>query len=480
MCVLTRKVSIMAHILNSLSIFKRGLRYKLNIAFFLMSLIPLFVMGYIITHFVTEPEQNVLSTLILVVSLLISWLGLFIIKSIVEPIIDMSIEARMIAKGDYDKRITVDGDDEIGALGGSVNLMVKRVRDSMFELRDYSDKAKEINLEIQKKMSVLGDLLELGDLIAGPPDLDRVIDVVLDKLANIYENGFAILYLAGGEEGRFTMAACKNLNQGDLKDLTIALDKDFLGKAAINGKTVIIDSSTPRTSYEYAFRNRFKLKNALITPIITAEKIRGMLITGNSIPEFAYTNEDVDVIKAFVKQLSIAVENHSLVEKTKLLSVKDAVTGLYNRENILKYLKEEVSRALVFHRCCSFILIDVDNFRAYGIVRGQLAADSILRKVAKTVEQTAKEPIDKAGRIENDQFAVVLPEKNKKQAIAVAEDLRKKIQGISVSDLVHEGITASLGVSESPIDGMSAIELYDKAISLVRKAKIEGKNKVEA
>jgi len=471
----------MRRFFKRLALAPQGLRYKLLIAFSLMSLIPLLILVYVVSNYINVFEDPSITSLsiIVIISVGIAWLGLLLAKNIVEPIIDLSIEAKIIASGDFDRKITTQTrDDEIGDLGGSINLLVKRIKDNIGELKDYGERTREINLEIQKKMVTLYDVLQVSDLIAASADLEKVLDVVLDKLSNFYARGFAITYLLGEKADEFVMRGFDNVHDNTLINTTIKLGEDFLGTIARRKKTVIIDSSTPRSSAEYAFKSKHKLVNAVIMPIYTGKEIRGLLMCGNYIKEFTYTNEDIDILNVFAKHLSIAFENNMLTRKADKLTTRDDLTGLYNENHISLCLNEEIERAVMYQRPCSLILIDIDNFKEHATANGQLGAEAILKEIANLLKRTIAEPIDKAGRIGDDKFAVILPEKNKKRAIDIAEQLRKAIEVLKIEGLKHDRLTASMGVSENPLDGSSAAQLLEKATSFIKKAKSQEKNKV--
>jgi diguanylate cyclase (GGDEF)-like protein len=82
-------------------------------------------------------------------------------------------------------------------------------------------------------------------------------------------------------------------------------------------------------------------------------------------------------------------------------------------------------------------------------------------------------------RIGDNEFAIVLPEKNKRRAQEVAEDIRKKVESVfSKEQDVNKRLTMSGGVSENPLDGIVAEELFAKARGLLDLAKTEGKNRI--
>ncbi|MEI6863360.1 MAG: GGDEF domain-containing protein, partial [Candidatus Omnitrophota bacterium] len=157
--------------------------------------------------------------------------------------------------------------------------------------------------------------------------------------------------------------------------------------------------------------------------------------------------------------------------------IKDDLTDLYNKTFIMNRLEEEIRRAIFYQRPCSFIAFNIDNFRKFRDTYGELAAEEALKRVAKIIRDNLT-PVGKAARIGGDDFAMLLPEKNKKEAVYIAEELRKKIE---TANLLRQGtasLTVCCGVGENPIDGSTAEEIYKKAVAAVKEAKSLGKNRV--
>ena len=461
--------------IKKLSLLPQGLRYKLMIAFTLMSIIPLLVLTYLVANHILV-QDNVSMTqisVIVLISVVIAWLGLVLAKNIVEPVIDMSIEAKIIASGDLERKIRVTREDEIGELGSCINLLSKRIKDNIQELRDYGEKTKEINMEIQKKMLALSNLLQIGDLIAASVKLSKILVVVLEKLAMFYETGFTVAFLQKDDHDVLEVSGYHNVEDNTLLEAKVTVGEGYMGEIAKKGKITIIDSSTPRTSPEFKFKNEHRLANLVLIPLIVGKSAKGLILLGNSIKGFVYTNEDIDMIKVFSKQLSIAVENDMLMKKAKMLSMKDDLTDLYNKNYIVPRLNEEIGRAIIYQRPCSLLLVDIDNFKDYSDKHGQLSTEAALKKIADIIN-TNLGPIDKAARLGDDLFAIVLPEKNKKKAVEVANSIRDSVS--SKDNAFKDSLTISVGLSENPLDGSNAKELFGKAEECLKKAKMSGKD----
>ena len=140
-------------------------------------------------------------------------------------------------------------------------------------------------------------------------------------------------------------------------------------------------------------------------------------------------------------------------------------------------LEEEIKRAIFYQRPCSLIVINIDGFRKFREEHGELSAEEALKRVAKVVKDNAG-PVGKAARLGGDEFGVLFPEKNKREAGYLAEEIRKKIEALHVSQEARASVTVSVGVSENPIDGATTDELFKRASDAVKEAKASGGNRV--
>jgi diguanylate cyclase (GGDEF)-like protein len=221
------------------------------------------------------------------------------------------------------------------------------------------------------------------------------------------------------------------------------------------------------------------VKNLAAVPLYPGKKVLGLLVLGNHIDDYRFKTDDIDLVKVFAKQITIAIENDILIKRTEELTIKDDLTGLYNKSYILARLEEEIKRAIFYQRPCSFLIFNIDDFNIFREARGELAAEDIVKKVAKIVKDNT-DPVGKAARIGGDEFAMLLPEKNKKEAMYIAENVRKAVESASFLKDQKAALSVSGGVSENPIDGATNEELFKKASDALRRAKALGKNRVEA
>ena len=252
--------------------------------------------------------------------------------------------------------------------------------------------------------------------------------------------------------------------------------KDSLDKAVANRAVLIVDGSSKPSRDVEGFQEAHNIKNILAVPIYSGRKNFGALVIGSKADNYKFKSEDVELVKVFAKQITIAIESDILNKKTEELAIKDDLTDLYNKNYILNRLAEEIKRAVFYQRPCSFIVFGIDDFDKFRSANGELAAEEALKKMAKVMKDNMI-PVGKVARTSGDEFAILLPEKNKKESFTVAEEIRKKVEAVSFAKS-GGSLTVSGGVSENPLDGATSEELFKKAMELLKEAKASGKNKV--
>lgn len=476
----------MAGFIKKLSLVPVGLRYKLTVAFSLMSIVPLAVCVYLFYKYIYpflsligDPNVELKDiSIVIFITIIIALLGFTIIKDIVSPIIEMAIRVKDIAKGDYPGDIEVKNEDEIGELGATLNVLTRRIRENMDELRSYGERTKEINTEISKKVLVLSSLLQVSNLITQGASLDEIINLVIGKISQLSEDSSVFLML-GEDKEMLAVRVSYNLRK-ELAAFRLKRGVGFLGKAVLENKIFVLDKRSKPTPDSDEFLRVFGFKNCILAPVFSHGHGFGVLGFGNCETDFEFKDDDVEVLKLFSKQMAIAVKNELLTKKAKELAIRDELTGLYNEKFILSRLAEEIGRAALYQRPCSFLIFNIDDLNLYRQINGDLASEETVKKIAKIIETNMTE-VDRVGRLSGDSFAVILPEKNKRQANAIAEALRQRVEAFGIpggSGYPRNFVTVSGGVSENPIDGASKDDLIKKAASALNDAKSRGKNLV--
>jgi two-component system cell cycle response regulator len=162
------------------------------------------------------------------------------------------------------------------------------------------------------------------------------------------------------------------------------------------------------------------------------------------------------------------------------LTTVDGLTQIFNRRYFEETLDREISRCNRYGRELSLVLIDIDNFKRINDTYGHLAGDYVLKHLASTVRTKIRRE-DIFARFGGEEFAMLLPELDHKQAANVAEKTRKLIEKQSFRfDNQAISVTISLGVATFSEGQRDGAELIKAADGRLYQAKQSGRNRVSA
>lgn len=466
--------------LNRFSLSSCTVKQKLVVAFQLMSILPFLVCVYLLTIYIFSKSGARLDIIVyLAVSAFLAIVGLLVIKEVFDRLTSVASAGKSIAAGDISCKLEVQYSDEVGELGNILNQLTQRIRGNMEELKDYSAKTTEINIEIQKKIIILSNLMQISALISGGSKFEEVLKISVEKSRALANSEIAFLLFKNEPEGSFHMKVADGIKTDYLMTLEIAPKEDLYNKAFNLNKLLILDkqNSLP-DNLTVDFLTKFQVKNCLAMPVFLRGSVKAILGIANTGENFSYHKNDIELLDIFTKQIAVAMENDILAHHIEKLEIKDVLTGLYNRFFMQSRLQEEIRRAIVCQRPCSLVIFDIDNFKEYSMKFGLICTESALKRIAVLISECITE-VDRVGRTADDEFSLILPEKNKRQAQEVAEEICKKIQASFCVDQDNSKcLTLSAGVSENPLDGVEVEQLVAKAKELLKKAKDSGKNKV--
>jgi diguanylate cyclase (GGDEF)-like protein len=158
------------------------------------------------------------------------------------------------------------------------------------------------------------------------------------------------------------------------------------------------------------------------------------------------------------------------------LATIDGMTGIYNRRHFLALADREWDRARRYGRPLSFLMIDIDYFKAINDRFGHEIGDRAIVHVAN-LAGGCKRTSDVLARIGGEEFALLLPETELAQAEAVAERLRCEVAKSPLAEVSHSA-TVSIGVAAADDDMRGLSDLMKKADQALYAAKRNGRNRV--
>jgi diguanylate cyclase (GGDEF)-like protein/PAS domain S-box-containing protein len=155
----------------------------------------------------------------------------------------------------------------------------------------------------------------------------------------------------------------------------------------------------------------------------------------------------------------------------------DALTGLLARREFFERAEAARAQSLASGRDFGLVLLDVDHFRSINATHGHEVGDELLVQVATAVRGAIR-PLDFAGRIAGDEFALALPEVEPDQAHGIALHVRAAIRRMRLPGLPWLGVTTSMGVACAEHGGDSLAVLLARAERACEESRRAGRNRV--
>ena len=179
------------------------------------------------------------------------------------------------------------------------------------------------------------------------------------------------------------------------------------------------------------------------------------------------------------EQVGMALSNLRLRESLRNQSIRDALTGLYNRRYTDETLEREIQRGARESTTIGVLVMDVDFFKKFNDSFGHQAGDRVLSAIGSLLRKKTR-GADVASRMGGEELALVLPGASREDAAKRAEEIR---EAVAQMDVTYDGrnigpVTLSIGVAVFPQHGNTADDVVRVADAALYRAKREGRNRV--
>ena len=333
----------------------------------------------------------------------------------------------------------------------------------------------KLNLELAEKVETLEKwheerlkLAKMNEFLQACLTIKEAKIVLTDLLQPLFPNSHGVVYLMNNSknlleaiatwglamcESNFEPDECWSLRRGNIHQVYPQTDRLYCNhiNTACNSPT-------------------------LCSPMIAKGKTLGMLYL-----RFDNTEKISPMLQELAttvsQNIALSFANLKLQEKLRHQSLRDPLTGLYNRRYLQECLNKEIDRARRKHHTISIIMLDVDRFKRFNDIYGHSAGDLVLKEVsAYLLSQTRQ--YDIACRYGGEELVIVMPDASIEDTIIRAEQIREEIKQL---ELKHQSqslqtITVSIGISCFPQHGYDVDSLIRAADSALYEAKNSGRD----
>lgn len=401
--------------------------------------------------------------------------------------------AERFGDGHLGARAMSPGDDELGDLGRAFNAMAERIERATeatrAEVRSRQQAQEELSVahsklaegmaQVEERNREIALLSEMSNVLHACVSASEAFTVVASFGPRLFPGTRGALYVLAPSRDLLRLAAQW---AGDLPadDAFSPLDCWALRR----GHPYIVEDGSV-VACPHVLAHSASGRGYVCVPLLAQNETLGLIYL--QLPEgrstFGPGNRQLltQLAIAVGEQASLALANLSLRETLREQSVRDPLTGLYNR----RYLEESLNRELVRARRrsvpVSVLAIDVDHFKRFNDVYGHDTGDRVLRGLGNIL-QTQFRGSDVPCRHGGEEFVILLPEASADQVAAHAEQLRVRVSEMNLTQPTGEPlgrITVSMGIAEFPKHAGSGEDLLKAADTALYRAKTAGRDRVE-
>jgi diguanylate cyclase (GGDEF)-like protein len=339
--------------------------------------------------------------------------------------------------------------------------------------------------ELERRMRAATHLQAFTEVV-NTAEPDEAYTTILRHSAELLRAERGSLLLFDETAGELAVKAALGPRAEVSRDTRMRLGDGVAGAVMSEGRPVVVRDVASLPGWHPAPSERSYKTNSFISyPIMVGGRKVGVLNVTDKAGGGTYDELDLGLLDLIAPQMALAIDRAEWRQKAtqyQLLSITDPLTGLVNRRYLEERLSEEVERSKRHRFSMAFMMVDIDDFKAYNDRHGHQAGDLALEMTAQCLK-SALRSADVAARYGGEEFSILLPQTGMSEARVIAERIRRRVER---THFPHDksqplgAVTVSIGISAFGVDldtPASVIYAADQALYV---AKSRGKNCVEA
>lgn len=332
---------------------------------------------------------------------------------------------------------------------------------------------------IKADAAQMASLVQLANAIGSSAELATVMRLALASVKHLFDCSSGLIYRIDEKDGTMRCMESFGYSEEALNRICSAPYPRVEECWTVSEGHLIGVDDLSETKVDCRTLEKIGQGSTMCVGMKSEGRTLGVLHVRSERPN-AFGEEDQQLALAFADQVGLALQRALLFEEINRLAMTDPLTGVFNVRRLESVLTDEVNRARRYKRPVSFLMVDVDNLKAYNDTLGHQQGDVVLSQVASIIDSSTRE-VDKVFRYGGDEFCVILPETDSEEAAVVADKVRRSVADFHFAgeEKIPEGsITISVGVAAFPKDSDEEWALIHKADLALYSAKQTGRNSV--
>jgi diguanylate cyclase (GGDEF)-like protein/PAS domain S-box-containing protein len=357
----------------------------------------------------------------------------------------------------------------------------------VFNIRDITERMqaeqalKDVNQHLTQWVHELREhnqeftlLNEMGDMLQSTNSPEEAYSVIHQYIESLFLEQAGALYIRS--EKQDLLEAVITWGVGSQNEIIITSQDCW---ALRRGQIHQLTSPEERLSCTHykVSKNRDAFRPSLCIPLMAQGEVIGLLHLSLKPDQSMERYQQLGIMVA--DRTALALANIKLQSNLRQQSIRDPLTGLFNRQYMQETLEREMRRAVRHKRGLAVIVADIDHFKKFNDTYSYSAGDVLLQDIGKLLHSNLRGG-DVVCRYGGEEFVIILPESSLDHSMLRAEQLRQIISEtrISFRGISLGQVTISIGLACFPENGTEGDELLRKADIALHRAKNEGRNRV--
>ena len=348
---------------------------------------------------------------------------------------------------------------------------------------DLEQEVQRLRNELEYRSRYADSLQHFLERISGP-DPAQTYESIVANSKELFESERASLLLLNEESNELILKSASGFATDPALVGPIRVGEGVSGEAMNTGKPIVVRDLRSSGRRPAPPERSYKTDSFISYPITIGGRKVGVLNVTDKTGGRRFDEIDLSLLEIIGPQMAVALERAEWQERAtefQLMSITDSLTGMPNRRYLEERLAEELNRSKRYDFPMSFLMIDIDDFKAYNDKNGHQAGDLAIQITGHCLK-AALRAADVASRYGGEEFCILLPQTAMAEAGTIAERIRQRVNTTHYPHGKTQPlgrVTISVGVSTFSQMVNTSETIIAAADRALYQAKSLGKDRVE-
>ena len=342
------------------------------------------------------------------------------------------------------------------------------------DLKKTHDELVQAKAHAEERAQEAETLRVAGTIITSSLDLEKAVNLVLEQAMLVVPYATAAVFVITDDRKLELVGLRSSLPDAPRNGSVFSIDAEAPHGKVLNVSSPIIERSCLKPVPELGGYNGFMEYSWMGIPLRFRSKVIGII---SFLSLDALNEKHLRLATSFADHVSVALNNARQHQGTLELASMDPLTKTYTRRWFFTQAESIFKQSIRNKQDFAILMVDIDHFKRVNDTYGHTVGDLILQRVCQACMLCLRVS-DIMGRYGGEEFSIILPESGAKEALLVAERLRRSVEYVEHSE-IDQRITVSVGIcAYTDREHKTLHEMIQSADTALYRAKETGRNRV--